>query len=212
MLLTTMVVFVVGCQSPRPRFPQMPSAATTPVTTSDYRTGFPDIIEVVVTGQPDATGHFLVLPDGTLEVGKFGNIPAEGKTMAEIGKSIAEKLGVPSPSVDCRVSQARSRVIQVFGPTGATPVSIPYAGSERLSDALIRAGITSNSQVTEVVVIRRNTAIGVPEETFRSEYSSILAGDLRTNIVLQPNDEIHVVVPHPPFVARFLNSFFKPVN
>lgn len=212
LLLMACLFFLAGCQSPRPRAPQSPAPAMQPVTSIDYRTGFPDILEVTIADHPESSGRFLVMPDGTVELGKLCSIQAEGKTVQEIGRQIAEKSGIPADRVDCRVSQARSRVIHVFGPAGATPMSLPYAGSEHISEALVRAGILPSAHMAEVTVIRRHTAMGLPEETFRADFAAIRAGDPRTNITLEPNDEIHVNAPHPPFVDRILTSFFKPAD
>ena len=195
---------VAGCQSPRPRAPQSPGPEFPAITALDYRPGFPDILDVVVAGQPESSGRFLLTPDGDIEPGKLGGIPVEGKTLPEIAQRIAEKAGVPVAAVDCRVSQARSRVIHVFGPAGSTPSTLPYTGAERVTEALVRAGISPLEHISEVTVIRRNTATGQPPETVRVNLPGINAGDPQTNIALEPNDEIHVQSPNPSLITRLL--------
>jgi len=45
----------------------------------------------------------------------------------------------------------------------------------------------------DVRVIRRNVARGAAIETFRVDVAAVRRGDTRTDVVLQPNDEVHIV-------------------
>ncbi|WP_020471933.1 polysaccharide biosynthesis/export family protein [Zavarzinella formosa] len=183
-----------------------------PITAPDYRVAFPDILEVSVPERPDSTGRFLVMPDGNVELGKLGNVFADGKTIAEITQKIAAQAGVPEGQVICRVSQHRSRVVHVFGPGGETPSTLPYAGTERVTDALNRAGLSNHQNLAEVRVIRRNTATGRPEENFLVDLTAIRSGDPQTNLILEPNDEIRLTETSPTFLTRTLPAWFKPEN
>ena len=44
----------------------------------------------------------------------------------------------------------------------------------------------------DVRVVRRNVARGSATETFRVDLAAVRRGDGRTDVVLQPNDEVHV--------------------
>lgn len=196
-ILLACVAALAGCQSPRPRA----DAAVTPIMNSavaaDYRVVFPDILEVNVPGRPDAGGQHLVLPDGTVELGGVGRVFAEGHTVAQLTEQIAAAAGVPAGQVSCRVSQPRSRVVHIFGTPGTTPGTLPYAGPERVADVLTRAGLPAAA--AEATVVRRNTAAGQPEQTFRVDLTAIRSGDHETNMVLEPNDEVRLIKP---FVKR----------
>ncbi len=183
---------VVGCQSPRPH-PDGVSPIFAPPAAADYRVVFPDILEVAVPGRPDASGQFLVMPDGNVELGGLGRVFAEGRTVFQLTQQIAAAAGVPETHIGCRVSQPRSRVVHVFGPAGTTPASLPYAGPERVADVLTRAGMPGAT--AEATVVRRNTATGRPEQTFRVDLTAIRAGDPQTNMVLEPNDEVRLIDP-----------------
>ena len=118
---------------------------------------------------------------------------AEGCTAGELTRRIADTVGLPARQVHCRVTAARSRVVYVVGSGTTKPQAVPYHGVERATDLLKRTGSLSAGSEPEVRVVRRNVARGTAIETFRVDLAAVRRGDTRTDVVLQPNDEVHVV-------------------
>jgi protein involved in polysaccharide export with SLBB domain len=203
------LVCLAGCQTPRAD-PSVANPATSPVVQAaavspDYAVVFPDILELDVAGRPECSGGRLVYPDGRIDLGPFGMVFAEGATAAELTRRVAEAAGVPAQHVSCRVAAARSRSVFLLGQGAEHPRAVPYSGPERVSDLLRRAAaLPVGAEPADVRVVRRNVARGAPTETFRVDLAAIRRGDDRTNVVLEPNDEVHVSSDHGVRVATFL--------
>jgi protein involved in polysaccharide export with SLBB domain len=183
---------LAGCQSfpggpPVPKPPDPPAADAAPVA-PDYPVCFPDVLELDIAGRPDCSGSRLIYPDGRLDLGPAGEVFAEGCTATELTRRIADAVGVPAQHVRCRVAAARSRVVHVVG--AAQSRAVAYRGPERATDLLRRAGgLPADGDVR---VVRRNVAGGSAAETFRVDLTAVRQGDARTDVVLRPNDEVHV--------------------
>jgi hypothetical protein len=96
--------------------------------------------------------------------------------------------------VSCRVAEARSRVVYVVGVGADHPRAVPYTGPERASELLGRTGeLSPLAHAAEVRVVRRNVARGAPTETFRIDLAAARKGDVHTDVIVEPNDEVHVI-------------------
>jgi len=198
------LVCLAGCCTPRPE-PPAPPAAPTPAVSPDYAVVFPDVLELDVAGRPECTGPRLVYPDGRINLGSHGMVFAEGCTAAELTRRVADAAGVPPQQVSCRVAAARSRSVFLVGPGADHPRAIPYSGPERVTDFVRRAGgLAVGADPSDVRVVRRNVARGAPTETFRVDLSAVRRGDGRTDVVLEPNDEVHVSADHGVRLTAFL--------
>lgn len=169
----------------------MPNVAPS-VVSPDYRLVFPDIVQIDIAGQAEMAGKFLVMPDGTLQHPQLGLFAVEGTTISQLQQQIADKAHVSPSQVTCQVAAYRSRVVHLFSGEHMLPTTIPYAGSERVSDLLVRSHLLGTLNGREVSVIRRNTSMGQQEQKFNIDVMAIQEGDMTTNIVLQPNDEVHI--------------------
>jgi protein involved in polysaccharide export with SLBB domain len=187
---------LVGCQTfhfpPIPPKPPDPPAADAGPVAPDYPVCFPDVLEVDVAGRPDCSGPHLVYPDGRLDLGTVGEVFAEGCTAGEMTRRIADTVGVPAQQVRCRVAAARSRVVYVVGSGTTRPQAVAYRGAERATELLKRTGSLTAGAEPDVRVIRRNVARGTAIEMFRIDVAAVRRGNAQTDVVLQPNDEVHV--------------------
>lgn len=202
------VLVVAGCQffqptPPPPKPPDPPPAAAAPVA-ANYPVCFPDVLELDVAGHPDCSGPRLVYPDGRLDLGPAGEVFAEGCTAAELTRRIADTVGVSAQQVRCRVAAARSRVVYLVGSGATHPQAVAYRGPERVTDLLKRTGGLPADPSLDVRVVRRNVARGAPGESFPVDLAAIRTGDGRTNLVLLPNDEVHVAQPPDVRLAAFV--------
>jgi protein involved in polysaccharide export with SLBB domain len=196
--LASLVLLAGGCSIPRfeRETHSVSSSPVNPVRAAspDYPVVFPDVLEITVAGKPDCSGRRLVYPDGRVDVGTCGTVFAEGCTAAEITRRVAKAAQVPVQAVSCRVAEARSRVVYVVGPGADHPRAVPYTGPERASELLARTGeLSPLAHAAEVRVVRRNVARGAPTETFRVDLAAARKGDVRTDVFVEPNDEVHVI-------------------
>jgi protein involved in polysaccharide export with SLBB domain len=202
------LVLLAGCCSPRAEPAALPpavlAAAADAAPSPNYAVVFPDIVELSVSGRPECSGSRLVYPDGRIDLGPFGAVFAEGCTAAELTRRVADAAGVPAQQVRCQVAAARSRSVFLLGPGADRPRAVPYAGPERVTELLRRTGeFGADADLADVRVVRRNVARGQPTETFRVDLAAARRGDDRTNVVLEPNDEVHVAPGRPLRLTAF---------
>jgi protein involved in polysaccharide export with SLBB domain len=204
----------VGCQlfglKPLPQTPPAPPVADAAPVSPNYPVCFPDVLELEVGGRPDCSGTRLVYPDGRLDLGPAGEVFAEGCTAAELTRRVADAAGVPAQQVRCRVAAARSRVVYVVGSGAAEPRAVAYRGPERVTELLRRAGSLVPDTDPDVRVVRRNVARGTATETFRVDLAAVRRGDGRTDIILEPNDEVHIADEAGVKLASFLPGLPRP--
>lgn len=159
-----------------------------------YVIGCPDLLDVRVAGRPDVSGPRPVGVDGCLDLEPLGRPRVEGQTLGEAAQQIAELADVPAGQVEVRMLEYRSRSIYLFGEVTGLQRAVPYQGQETVVDLLRRTGgITSGAAPRDVYVVRSHVADAGRPEVFHVDLNSIvLKHDERTNVRLQPYDQLHV--------------------
>ena len=107
---------------------------------SDYRLGPNDRMRIIVYGQPNLTGEFVLDGNGNLAFPLIGNVPASGMTPTELQRAVAAKLDpdyLHDPSVSVEV--ASRRPFYVVG-EGQKPGSYPYVTDMTVLNAIATAG------------------------------------------------------------------------
>jgi len=107
---------------------------------SDYRLGPNDRTRIIVYGQPNLTGEFVLDGNGTLAFPLIGNVQASGMTPAELQRAISAKLDpdyLHNPSVSVEV--ASRRPFYVVGEV-QKPGSYPYVTDMNVLNAVATAG------------------------------------------------------------------------
>jgi protein involved in polysaccharide export with SLBB domain len=107
---------------------------------SDYRLGPNDRTRIIVYGQPNLTGEFVLDGSGNLAFPLIGNVPANGMTPTELQRAIATKLDpdyLHNPSVSVEV--ASRRPFYVVGEV-QKPGSYPYVTDMTVLNAIATAG------------------------------------------------------------------------
>jgi protein involved in polysaccharide export with SLBB domain len=183
-----------------------------------YCIGCPDLLEVTAPSRPELNAKYRVAADGRIDLGKLGQLRVEGRTTSEAAARIAQLAGLAPNAVQLRVIGFYSQQIYLVGEVYGLQRSIPYEGPERVADLLQRAGgLAPGAALGEVRVIRSHIIDGHSPEIFQVDLQAILLKhDSRTNVVLQPFDEIHVgetaqsslARSMPPLLLPFYESLF----
>lgn len=154
------------------------SAAGHPETA--YRLNIGDKVKVVVFGEQELSGTFDVNASGNLAMPLSGEIPARGRTLAEVRQAIVHRLSqgyLRNPRLSLEI--ATYRPIYVHGEV-RTGGEFAYKTGLRLSDAVAMAGGYSYRANESYVLLRRE---GEPAE---------LKIALPSPVTVMPGDNIRV--------------------
>jgi polysaccharide biosynthesis/export protein len=188
-------------------------SAPAPSPVAEYPVACPDIIRVSVAGRPEVSGATEVQANGCVALGSLGGVRVAGMTSSDIEKEIAAAVGVAPHGVRVDVERCLSRQVYVFGEVNGQQRAVHYEGPERIVDLLRRTGGVTPESAPEEVRILRNPDLANPEaETIRVDLRAILLeGDDRTNVVVQPYDQIYVGESKGARVGRCLHPWLRPL-
>jgi protein involved in polysaccharide export with SLBB domain len=158
-----------------------------------YLLASPDVLEVHLDGRPDLGGRKAIGIDGRIELGAE-RVRVEGLPAAGAAGAVAEELRLRPEQVRVRVVEYNSKQIYLFGEIKGHQRAVPYQGPETVLDLLQRVGgVTPGAQPGEVHVLRAHVTDGKQPEVFQVDLESIVRkNDHRTNLRLQPFDQVHV--------------------
>jgi protein involved in polysaccharide export with SLBB domain len=184
-----------------------------PAVADHYTVGCPDVLEIRVLSRPDLSGRFKIGPEGRIELGELGRPRVEGRTSPQIARLLAEQAQVPVSNVRVRVAEYQSQEIYLFGQVAGLQRAVPYEGEETVLDLLQRTGgITPGAAPDDVYVIRTRVAEGQRPEVFHVDLHAIVVNhDQKTNLRLQPFDQVHVGETRQARVERNLPPWIRPV-
>jgi protein involved in polysaccharide export with SLBB domain len=163
-------------------------------TSETYTVVCPDVLDIDIANHPELCGPHPIGIDGRLDLEPLGHPRVEGQTVAEVAERLAEFAGVAASKVHVHVAEYRGQYIYLFGEVMGLQRAVPYQGQETVMDLLQRTGgITQGAAPAEVYVVRTHVTDGKRPEVFHVDLRSIvLKGDDRTNLRLQPFDQVHV--------------------
>jgi polysaccharide export outer membrane protein len=213
-LLAGLVPVVTGCtglanERAARRIPQLgvidpdQSRELMMVSMPPYVVEPPDELEVSVRpASPELTTATLVVQaDGNLDLGFAGDVYVAGLTLEQVELKIAQHLnaqaGAHAPRGGYQVSVrlvngTQSKSYYVLG-TVTTQGKFPITGNETVLDAILAAGLRSNSLPEKAYLVRPHPA-GGPDQVLAIDWCGIRdRGDTLTNYQLFPGDR--VIVP-----------------
>jgi polysaccharide export outer membrane protein len=179
----------------------------------------PDELEVSIrpTVFDFTTSNLVVQADGTIDLGFDGEVYVAGLTLEQVERKIAQNLAgvaarrrlrVEGPiEVSVRlVNGSQSKVYYVLG-TVSSQSSFPITGNERVVDAILRAGLRSNSLPEKSYLVRPHPVSG-PDLILKIDWVGITQrGDTLTNYQVLPGDRIYVPGGRPPGILSTLLGF-----
>jgi len=136
-----------------------------------------------------------VLPDGTINLGRYGRVVVAGKTVDEIEALVRETVRAQEPAagpVIVRVVTRVSKVYYVLGEVNA-PGAFTLSGRETVLDGILAAGGLNDRGSRKDIILSRPTRAGGCRVVLPVCYYEIVQlGDTTTNYQLAPGDRIFV--------------------
>jgi polysaccharide biosynthesis/export protein len=159
----------------------------------DYRISPEDVLRISVWREEDLQGEVVVRPDGGISFPLVGDMPAAGKSPAELQAEITQRLTayIPDAVVTVSVTELRGLRIYVSGRV-ANPGQYTVGRYVDVLQAIsLAGGLTPFADERSISVIRRENG---REVVFPFNYREVQRGrNLQQNILLKPDDV--VVVP-----------------
>jgi len=154
-----------------------------------YRIGIEDTLRIFVWGEPDLSGSFRVLPDGSISLPLAHDIAVEGLTTTEVRKTVREALGefLNDPNVTVIVEAINSYRVYFLGEV-ARQGALQFYRPTRLMQAIAAAGGLTEFAKKEITLVRDSGGV---EKRFRVDYKRLINGDPgQENIYLESGDTL----------------------
>jgi len=211
------LVFLAGCATDRESIGKRLQAGKLPDShvqlAETYLVSSPDVLEIRVRGWPDLFGPCAVGLDGQIDLGAYHKLRVEGRTISEIERLVARRVGIHADHVQVRILEYQSQPLFLLGQVTGWQRTIPYQGQETVMDVLQRVGgITAGAAPEDVFVVRAHVADGQKPEVFHVDLNAIvIKHDQHTNIRVLPYDQIYVGQSRQSKVLRCVPPWLKPV-
>ncbi len=208
LLLSAVCTIGAGQQMPGPT-PAGNAPLAVPVSRM-YVLGPNDQLSIDVVELPEFHGKlYRVGADGTIDLPLIGNVPAAGRTLAEVKTDIEHRLRsqVRTPHVSASVTETKSRPVSVMGEV-FTPGTQQMDGQRTLFDVLAGAGglKTDAGDVVTVTRLKSEGPLGLPnavvdpatgKSTAEVRISDLVQlRDPAVNIAMRAHDEVSVPRAH----------------
>ena len=195
------------------------------VSAIEYRLGIPDAIAISAPRILEIDGEAQrIQPDGKINLRLLGEVKIVGMTAKEVAAKLEVLLGryYLDPKVNVRVVGYASKKYYVTGQVSG-PGPRPYTGHDSLLDAVLDSGVSFMSWTSQVTVIRPSHGENEIRTLHVNVKKMIRTGDWSQNILLEPNDVVHI--PPTPLawvglrvqellfpVAPVLQAYSTPLN
>jgi polysaccharide export outer membrane protein len=181
------------------------------VTMPRYVIEPPDELEIAIQPQPPewnpTAPPLVVQQDGMVDLGLLGDVFVVGSTLEEAELKISDQLtflsqqqGKNPPQryrVSVRLANSQSKFYYVMGAV-TTQGRFPIKGNETALDAILLAGLKSNSLPEKAYLVRPHPP-GGHDQVLKIDWCGIRErGDTLTNYQLFPGDRIIVPGTRPP--------------
>jgi polysaccharide export outer membrane protein len=167
-----------------------------------YIIGALDQLNIFVWRNNELGGKVQVRPDGMITTPLITDLPAAGKTPAQLADDIRLKLTqyIEDPRVSVMVDSFQGTFGQQIRIVGATekPASLPYRANMTLLDAMIEVGgLSQYAAGDKARLVRHDKASGNQVEYDLKIARLLKKGDTKANVRLEPGDVI--IIPESMF-------------
>ncbi|WP_423823451.1 XrtA/PEP-CTERM system exopolysaccharide export protein [Salinisphaera sp. SPP-AMP-43] len=187
------VIGVAGCASAPPKVLQEKA------TSSTYRIGPGDQLQIFVRNNQDLSVTVPVRPDGEISIPLVQSMKAADKTPNELADNLTSSLSayVRDPRVTVIVTQFHgtySDQVRVVG-EAAQPQSMPYRTGMTLLDVMINVGgLTQFAAGNRAKLVRH---VDGQSKTYDVDIEDLLNGNINDNVPVHPGDV--VIIPRTYF-------------
>ena len=140
-------------------------------------------------------GDQTVLPDGTIQLGRYGQIVVSGKTIPQIETEVRAQVEAQQKDagpITVRLVTRVSKVYYVLGEVNA-PGAFPLQGRETVLDAILAAGGVNDKASRKFITLSRPTPPDGCRVVLPICYNDIVQlGDTSTNYQIANGDRIFV--------------------
>jgi polysaccharide export outer membrane protein len=187
------VTVLGGCASQQGDRPELPKASGDAQYSTRYRIAPGDSVQIFVWRNPEVTTSVPVRPDGLLSAPLLEEIPAAGKTPAELARDLEAELAtylrdpLVTVIVNGFVGNFREQ-IRILGES-VSPQALLYKDSMTLLDVMVQTGgITDFADGNNATLIRM---VDGQEQSFRLRLDDLVRdGDITANVDMRPGDVI----------------------
>jgi polysaccharide export outer membrane protein len=184
-----------GCASQAPTHAELPVASGDAQYSTRYRIAPGDAVQIFVWRNPEVSTSVPVRPDGLLSAPLLEEIPAAGKTPAELARDLEAELStylrdpLVTVIVNGFVGTFREQ-IRVVGEADE-PRALLYRDSMTLLDVMIEVGgMTDFAAGNNATLIRMADG---KQEQYRLRLDDLIRdGDISANVDMRPGDVIIV--------------------
>jgi len=198
-LILAATLLLTACGSSQPAV-QTSAQAEAAATTTDYKIGAGDQLQVFVWRNPDLSMTVPVRPDGKVSTPLVEDMQAVGKTPSQLSRDMEVELSkyIKSPKVNIIVTGfvgAFGEQIRVVG-KAASPQSLPYRDGMTLLDVIIEVGgLAPGAAGNRAKILRRYP--GQSREIDVRIYDLVNKGKLEANVAMMPGDVL--IIPESRF-------------
>jgi protein involved in polysaccharide export with SLBB domain len=140
-------------------------------------------------------GDQPVLPDGTIQLGRYGRVQVAGKCVDAIQMEVNAFIHAQVPEcgpIVVRLVTRDSKLFYVLGEVNA-PGAFPLKGRETVLDAIVAAGGLNSNASRRGIILTRPTAPNSCRIVLPVRYNSIVQlGDTTTNYQIRCGDRVYV--------------------
>jgi len=173
--------------------PEVTKNIQLPPIMEDYIIGAGDVLDISLWRDDALMRQVVVLTDGKISFPLIGEVPAAGRTVAELKKDIADRLVdyVPEPVISIEVKQPNSMFIYVTGRVNNPNRFAVNSNMSVLQGLSMAGGLNPFAKRNNIKIFRQE---GDKTRVFRFKYDEVVDGkNLDQNITLKRGDVI--VVP-----------------
>jgi len=175
-----------------------------------------------VSGQQFVTGQHLVGPDGTVNLGLYGQVYVAGLTLDRAREAVEKRLGEyfddPLVSLDVFVYNSKFfYIISEGGGIGDQVVRIPVTGNETVLDAISQIGGLSQASSSKIWISRPTPGSVGCDQVLPVDWNAVTRGaSTATNYQLLPGDRLFIAqnqfVAWNNIAAILLNPFERAIG
>jgi polysaccharide export outer membrane protein len=165
-------------------------AGALPIDDKTYQIGAQDELSILVVGEKDYSGQYLVRPDGRISMPFIGEVVAAGRTPEQLGQDVTERLTawVKRPQVSVMLLAVKSKKYYINGEV-LKPGEFNLIVPTTVMVGLVQAGGFKEFANQKDIRVLRDGGKTVLRFNFKDMLNS---KNLKQNVLLQPGDIIVV--------------------